>query len=252
MGRGVTRGQRRAVRQPARVVAALGAAMAMLLAFSSSRGLPNGFSTGFSGRVSSSVPRAATLVDEIVDAVTGTTVQAKEDLLMAICDTQSGEAESQQAASRINELIDTLAASPRGRDFSEAVVDGDWALVFTRNADGSPALQKLARTKPGGTFANFDVSQNRFENLVQFLDGQVNLSATVVYQPNATEPARISCDLVDAELRVGGLLSVPLPLRFQGGWLDFLYMDSDMRVTRGNAGGVFVHVRPEKLESMFA
>lgn len=245
----------RDARKPARGVAALGA-VTLLIAVST-RGLPRrsgcGFLPGFSSRVASSVPRASSFVDEFVDSLTGTTAQAKEDLLMAICNTQNGgEAESQEAASRINGLIDTLATSPRGRDFSEAVVDGNWALVFTRNADGSPALQKLARTKPGGTFANFDVSQNRFENLVEFLDGQVKLSATVAYQPNATDATRISCDIVDAELRVGGLLSLPLPLRAQGGWLDFLYMDSDMRVTRGNLGGVFVHVRPAKLESMLA
>merc|ERR1712039_320196 len=104
------------------------------------------------------------------------------------------------------------------------------ALIFTRNADGSPALQKLSRTKPGGTFANFDVAESKFENLVQFLGGQVNLSATVEYAANSTDPARISCDLVDAQLRLWDVLAVPLPLRFQGGWLDFLYLDADTRI----------------------
>lgn len=194
---------------------------------------------------------SASVLDRLVDAVTGSTEKAKGELFAAICEASSGEAETEQVASRINGLVDNLAASPSGQQFDEAIVDGDWALIFTRNADGSPALQKLSRTKPGGTFANFDVSAGKFENLVKFLDGQVNLSATVEYAPNATDPARISCDLVDAQLRLGDVLSVPLPLRFSGGWLDFLYLDDDTRITRGNAGGVFVHVRPDKLASIF-
>jgi hypothetical protein len=49
---------------------------------------------------------------------------------------------------------------------------------------------------------------------------------------------------VDASIKLWKLPTIPLPLRAKGGWLDFLYLDEDMRITRGNRGGLFVHVRP--------
>ena len=36
----------------------------------------------------------------------------------------------------------------------------------------------------------------------------------------------------------------------QGGWLDFVYLDDYVRVTKGNKGGTFVHVREEVLEEL--
>jgi len=41
-------------------------------------------------------------------------------------------------------------------------------------------------------------------------------------------------------------LRVPLPIKGVG-WLDVTYLSDTMRVTRGNRGGVFVHLRPELL-----
>lgn len=50
--------------------------------------------------------------------------------------------------------------------------------------------------------------------------------------------------------RCRGLPKVPLPLRVSGGTLEFLYVDKDIQVSRGNAGGVFVLVRPKVLEEL--
>lgn len=56
----------------------------------------------------------------------------------------------------------------------------------------------------------------------------------------------------DASCLYRGLPRIPLPLKVSGGWLEFLYVDQDMQVARGNAGGVFVLVRPRLLESLRA
>lgn len=56
---------------------------------------------------------------------------------------------------------------------------------------------------------------------------------------------RISCDIVGASWKWWKLPKIPLPLRAKGGYLDFVYLDKDMRITRGNRGGIFVHFRPE-------
>merc|ERR1712032_1121456 len=94
-------------------------------------------------------------------------------------------------------------------------------------------------------------SKGEFENIAQFLGGRVQLTAVVTFAAVGGEsPARISCDITDAGLSLFGF-KVPLPLRAKGGWLDFLYLDDDIRITRGNLGGVFVHVRPSKVDEVF-
>ena len=44
---------------------------------------------------------------------------------------------------------------------------------------------------------------------------------------------------------------MPLPLRGEG-WLDVTYLSGAMRITRGNRGGVFVHLRPRLLTKQAA
>jgi hypothetical protein len=63
---------------------------------------------------------------------------------------------------------------------------------------------------------------------------------------------RIMCDIIDASIKFWKLPTIKIPLRKKGGYLDFLYMDEHIRVTRGNRGGLFVHFRPEFLEEKLA
>jgi len=187
----------------------------------------------------------------LMDSLMGRTASAKQELLKVIVATASGSMETDAAAAKIDELVDVLSESPAGRKFRAEVADGNWALIFTRNADGSPALQKMTRTSPGNTFANFQINLGKFDNVVEFLDGAAKLNATVLYSPDDVNCARISCNLTSAELDLFGRVKLPLPLRFEGGWLDFVYMDDDLRITRGNAGGLFVHVRPGRVQDIF-
>ena len=59
---------------------------------------------------------------------------------------------------------------------------------------------------------------------------------------------RIGCDIIDVSFKYWKLPKLNIPLRPKGGYLDVLYLDEDIRVTRGNRGGLFVHFRPEFLE----
>jgi hypothetical protein len=63
---------------------------------------------------------------------------------------------------------------------------------------------------------------------------------------------RIMCDIVGAGFKYRWLPYLPLPLRSKGGYLDFLYLDKDIRVTKGNRGGLFVHFRPDFLNQHLA
>jgi hypothetical protein len=62
---------------------------------------------------------------------------------------------------------------------------------------------------------------------------------------------RIMCNIINASFKYGKFPTLPLPLRAKGGYLDFLYLDQDMRITRGNRGGLFIHFRPEFLDQQF-
>ena len=60
---------------------------------------------------------------------------------------------------------------------------------------------------------------------------------------------RISCDIEKATFKYWKLPTVSIPfLKRKGGYLDFLYLDEDIRITKGNKGGLFVHFRPEFYE----
>lgn len=48
--------------------------------------------------------------------------------------------------------------------------------------------------------------------------------------------------LSSASFKYWKLPKLPLPFRAKG-YLDFVYLDEDLRITRGNRGGLFVHVR---------
>lgn len=99
-----------------------------------------------------------------------------------------------------------------------------------------------------------------FRNIVQVTPRRVKVIADVAYTsppvgsefspPDTTPPNRLISTICAAgiELRLGARfgwrpLRVPLPLRGDG-WLDVVFLSDEMRVTRGNRGGLFVHLRP--------
>jgi len=179
------------------------------------------------------------------------TLNAKADLIDVVLSTSKfGTDLSEDVASRVESLIESLASQKKGFDRSTA--DGNWALIYEINSDGSPALQKLSQNfeSVGGSFANFDVSKNKFYNIASLFGGKGELQATVEFgEADTSETSRISCDIIDASIQFKPLPALPLPLRAKGGWLDFLYLDQDLRITRGNRGGLFIHIRPDLLES---
>ena len=63
------------------------------------------------------------------------------------------------------------------------------------------------------------------------------------YSPCACVPAGCAVQVL---LEVGPL-AVPLPIRADGpGFVEWLYLDAGMRITRGNKGSTFIHVREQQ------
>lgn len=160
--------------------------------------------------------------------------------------------------------IDALVAllQSQGKGFNSVTVDGQWASVISRQGKKSSRLQKLINRREKATKAtsNFHVKAMEFENLSYTPRSNGLLTAIVKYNPVAKNfekgsdgkivLRRVSCDITGVTFKYWKLPTLPLPLRKKGGYLDFLYLDDDIRVTRGNRGGLFIHVRHAFLDKL--
>ena len=148
-----------------------------------------------------------------------------------------------------------------GRGFSADLVDGEWDLVFTRQGSKSPSFQKWVGNKERAGFSKnwFDTVTMTFGGLVKFWKyGQV--ATKVKYEPSVDAYSkssdgkivlrRIVCTIINAFIKWWKLPGLPIPVPKRPGYLDVIYLDNDIRVTRGNRGGLFVHFRPEYLDKV--
>jgi hypothetical protein len=149
-----------------------------------------------------------------------------------------------------------------GKGFDSNMVDGEWTLLLQRQGGKSPKIQKLVgkAEKIGSSTADFNVKALEFYGKAKLLKYGL-LQSTVSYRPVAdafegTKTSiilrRIACDIIGASWKFGRLPRLPLPLRSKGGYLDFIYLDGDIRVTKGNRGGLFVHGRPSFVQKMLS
>jgi len=137
--------------------------------------------------------------------------------------------------------------------FDDARIQGEWQLVYQQNTKQATRSQKALSGLPA--FANFMLAEDGtkiFRNIVN-ASPRITVIADVAYtQPQPDEPVGRLGSTIDGgvvEVKIGrrfgwSPLRVPLPLRGIG-WLDVTYLSKTMRVTRGNRGGLFVHMRPE-------
>mmetsp|Transcript_1662 Transcript_1662/g.2024 ORF Transcript_1662/g.2024 Transcript_1662/m.2024 type:complete len:292 (-) Transcript_1662:242-1117(-) len=161
--------------------------------------------------------------------------------------------------------IDALVAllQSQGNGFSSVTVDGEWNEVLSRQGDKSTKSQKFVGKKRKTTppTSNFIVKAMQFENIVKTPRGNGSLKAVVKYKPLAKgfdkSPngkiilRRIACDIESATFKYWKFPTVSFPfLKKKGGYLDFLYLDNDIRITKGNRGGLFVHFTPEYMEKV--
>ncbi|CAM9921952.1 unnamed protein product [Sphacelaria rigidula] len=92
-------------------------------------------------------------------------------------------------------------------------------------------------------FQNFDVKRKRFLNLVRLWGGKVKVSADLSYNVKPSNPDRLEATIERARVNFGPI-PVRLPFKGRVGYLDFKYQDEDIRITRGDRGGLFLHMRP--------
>ena len=143
----------------------------------------------------------------------------------------------------------------QGKGFSSDLVDGEWISVLNVSSKTSPKRQKFVEKleQKGQSFSNFNCKEGIFTGNAKLFFGQADLGSTVKFTPMAQNfdiigktivLRRIACDIIGASWKVWKLPRIPLPLKIKGGFLDFTYLDHDIRITKGNRGGLFVHFRP--------
>lgn len=161
---------------------------------------------------------------------------------------------------KFTQLCDDLWDEYKG--FSSDTVEGEWTSVLNLPGKKSRKQQSLVGNrieKAGTTMGDFVGNEIRvtaptprengkIEAVLHYNSSPKNFS---VNKEGKIVLRRIDCDNVKATLKYRFLPKVHIPFfKRKGGWLDFIYLDDDVRVTRGNRGGTFVHMRKDYLDKI--
>jgi PAP_fibrillin len=141
------------------------------------------------------------------------------------------------------------------------LLNGDWRLLYTSsrallNLDGFPLL------KLGQIYQSIRVEESKIYNIAElyglpYLEGIVSVAAK--FEPTSERRVQVKFErsifglrrLIGYESPVEFIHEIEsgkkftavdfgLDAREQQGWLDVTYLDSDLRIGRGNEGSVFV------------
>lgn len=140
---------------------------------------------------------------------------------------------------RIDALVEELKGkSPVNNPAKSPLAKGNWKLLWSRQDKSANALQRLLV----GFTRNWQIISEdgkQVEN-VSLLPG-VTVRAVAMVKTTSNDRTEIAINQVLLEI---GPFKFEIPVSRDGsGFIDWLYLDEDMRVTRGNKGSVFVHVR---------
>lgn len=167
--------------------------------------------------------------------------------LKAVDDRSERRARRNEMKGRIDECVKGLCATPEKREYSDDLLDGCWVLAY---AHGGRIASLAHRALLGGRKRQiFDTADSTIRNVVTIGSNKA-LHTVVKFAPTA-EPAedggivRLEANISEACLKYWSI-AIPVPLRGQG-YMDLLYVDEDVRVTRGNRGRTFVHFRPDSM-----
>ena len=187
----------------------------------------------------------------------------KSELLEIIAGKNRGllasESDKQAILSAIAQLED-YNPTPRPVEAAE-LLNGDWRLLYTTsrallNLDGFPLV------KLGQIYQCVRVEESKIYNIAElyglpYLEGIVSVAAK--FEP--TSERRVQVKFERSILGLRSLIGYESPVKFineiesgkkftavdfgieareQQGWLDVTYLDSDLRIGRGNEGSVFV------------
>ena len=187
----------------------------------------------------------------------------KSALIEAIAGKNRGllatESEKQSILGAIAQL-EERNPTPRPIEASE-LLNGDWRLLYTTSS-GLLNIDRFPLLKLGQIYQSIRVKTSSVYNIAEvyglpYLEGLV--SVTAEFEPLSEK--RVQVKFKRSILGLQRLISYQSPASFidqlesnqkftaisfaidsrdQQGWLDITYLDSDLRIGRGNEGSVFV------------
>ena len=159
---------------------------------------------------------------------------AKEKLLKA----SALQKNQESIESLVNELLDSEQGVSRPAYAQQA--RGAWRLVWTQQGEtANPLQQKLVQVVRNWQIISSDGTT--LQNRVDLIPGLVKVIAQATAKPASATRTRVV--ISDVLLQIGPL-KFNLNIRTDAdGYVDWLYLDDTIRVTRGNKGSIFFHIR---------
>ncbi|KAH7366557.1 hypothetical protein KP509_18G084800 [Ceratopteris richardii] len=115
---------------------------------------------------------------------------------------------------------------------------GKWRLIWSSQGADANWLQKSTIGFPNWQIV--EAETGRLQNVVQFFPG---LKLRARARSQATSLQRRDVNIEGASLEVG---SLSVPLKIMGaGFTEVLYLDKKIRITRGDRGSTFIHIRDD-------
>lgn len=157
-------------------------------------------------------------------------------------------------------ILEERNPTPRPVEAAE-LLDGDWRLLYTTSS-GLLNIDRFPLLKLGQIYQSIRVKTSSVYNIAEiyglpYLEGLVSVAAE--FEP--VSERRVQVKFKRSILGLQRLISYQSPASFieqieqsqkftaldfalnsseQQGWLDITYLDSDLRIGRGNEGSVFV------------
>ena len=187
----------------------------------------------------------------------------KGDLVRLIVDGLKDPEAKGKSTKAYDEALEALVTLlyAHGKGFEADLVDGEWASVLARQ--GSKILQKTVgegQPKDWTDMDTYDIDTMTFEG------NRKVLRKGVVYSKKKYSPSseayskttdgkivlrRIDCEMTKATFKFWKLPTLSLPKK-KGLYLDFWYLDKDIRILKAYSGGLYIHFRPDFLSEQLA
>jgi hypothetical protein len=143
--------------------------------------------------------------------------------------------------SLVNELLDTEQGTGiSSRPAYAPQARGAWRLVWTQQGEtANPLQQKLVQVVRNWQIISSDGTT--LQNRVDLIPGLVKVIAQATAEPASATRTRVVISEVLLQI---GPLKFNLNIRTDAdGYVDWLYLDDTIRITRGNKGSLFFHIR---------
>ncbi|GAX78326.1 hypothetical protein CEUSTIGMA_g5768.t1 [Chlamydomonas eustigma] len=145
---------------------------------------------------------------------------------------------------KVLSLIQLLALdNPTKAPAKSEKAAGNWRLIWSQQAPNASPLQKFG-SQQANSFQLIDGETGTLQNLVLLLGGLLQIRADADCSP--TSDIRTSVFIKEAAISLGNVLKIPVKVPKgdnNPGFIDWLYLDEDLRITKGSKGSIFVHKR---------